>query len=51
MKWQGYKHVSNMGGGYLAWLENGFPIKKPEDELPIKKPEEELPIEEAEEEL
>ncbi|KAF3440310.1 hypothetical protein FNV43_RR18594 [Rhamnella rubrinervis] len=45
----GYKHVSNMGGGYLAWVENGFPNKKTEDELPIKKPEE--PIKEPEDEL
>lgn len=32
-KWQGFKDVRNMGGGYLAWLENRFSIKKPEDEL------------------
>ena len=30
---QGFKKVSNMGGGYLAWMENGFPIKIEE---PIK---------------
>ncbi|XP_015889749.3 thiosulfate sulfurtransferase 18 isoform X1 [Ziziphus jujuba] len=29
----GFKDVRNMGGGYLAWLENRFSIKKPEDEL------------------
>ncbi|GAV71814.1 Rhodanese domain-containing protein, partial [Cephalotus follicularis] len=23
----GYKHVYNMGGGYLSWVENGFPVK------------------------
>lgn len=60
MKWQGYKHVSDMGGGYLSWVENGFPIQKPEDELtnkkledehPIKKPENELPIKKPVDEL
>ena len=30
---QGFKNVSNMGGGYLAWMEDGFPIKIEE---PIK---------------
>ncbi|PON53455.1 Rhodanese-like domain containing protein [Parasponia andersonii] len=29
----GFKHVSNMGGGYLAWVESGFPIEKPKEEL------------------
>ncbi|KAH0770981.1 hypothetical protein KY290_014962 [Solanum tuberosum] len=28
-----FKHVSNMGGGYLAWVENGFAVNKPQDEL------------------
>ncbi|XP_011624209.1 thiosulfate sulfurtransferase 18 isoform X1 [Amborella trichopoda] len=23
----GFKHVRNMGGGYLAWVENGFQVK------------------------
>ncbi|CAH1437182.1 unnamed protein product [Lactuca virosa] len=22
----GFKHVYNMGGGYLAWVENGLPV-------------------------
>ncbi|KAL9148525.1 hypothetical protein ABFS82_12G046900 [Erythranthe guttata] len=25
----GFKHVLNMGGGYTAWIENGFSFKKP----------------------
>ncbi|KAH6797066.1 sulfurtransferase 18 [Perilla frutescens var. hirtella] len=25
----GFKHVYNMGGGYLAWLQNGYAVKKP----------------------
>ncbi|KAM4128893.1 hypothetical protein ACJW30_02G202800 [Castanea mollissima] len=29
----GFKHVSNMGGGYLAWVENGFLVQKPDAEL------------------
>ncbi|KAJ7953138.1 Rhodanese-like domain containing protein [Quillaja saponaria] len=31
----GFKDVSNMGGGYIAWVENGFPVQKPQkqDEL------------------
>ncbi|XP_030974819.1 thiosulfate sulfurtransferase 18 isoform X1 [Quercus lobata] len=29
----GFKHVSNMGGGYLAWVENGFLVQKPNAEL------------------
>jgi rhodanese-related sulfurtransferase len=29
----GFKHVSDMGGGYLAWVENGFLVQKPDDEL------------------
>ncbi|CAL1361151.1 unnamed protein product [Linum trigynum] len=24
----GFKHACNMGGGYLAWDKNGFPVKK-----------------------
>ncbi|XP_021815230.1 thiosulfate sulfurtransferase 18 isoform X1 [Prunus avium] len=27
----GFKHVNNMGGGYLAWVEHHFPVTKPED--------------------
>ncbi|KAJ4843309.1 hypothetical protein Tsubulata_030217 [Turnera subulata] len=27
----GFKNVSNMGGGYLAWVETGFPLKKMEE--------------------
>lgn len=30
---QGFKNVKNMAGGYAAWLENGFDVKKPEEEL------------------
>ncbi|KAL0463737.1 UNVERIFIED_CONTAM: protein HIGH ARSENIC CONTENT 1, mitochondrial [Sesamum latifolium] len=30
----GFKHVYNMGGGYIAWTQNGFHVKKPHtDEL------------------
>ncbi|GMY12260.1 thiosulfate sulfurtransferase 18 [Fagus crenata] len=29
----GFKHASNMGGGYLAWVENGFLVQEPDDEL------------------
>ncbi|KAK6258194.1 hypothetical protein SCA6_012668 [Theobroma cacao] len=29
----GFKNVSNMGGGYLAWVGNGFPLKMEE---PVK---------------
>ncbi|XP_024986982.1 rhodanese-like domain-containing protein 17 [Cynara cardunculus var. scolymus] len=25
----GFKHVYNMGGGYLAWVENGLPVVPP----------------------
>nr|XP_028953813.1 uncharacterized protein LOC103426785 [Malus domestica] len=25
----GFKNVSNMGGGYLAWIEHDFPVTKP----------------------
>ncbi|XP_009760406.1 thiosulfate sulfurtransferase 18-like isoform X1 [Nicotiana tabacum] len=28
-----FKHVSNMGGGYQAWVESGFAVNKPQDEL------------------
>ncbi|KAJ0974247.1 hypothetical protein J5N97_016212 [Dioscorea zingiberensis] len=28
----GYKNVKNMGGGYLAWVKNGFTVKKPQEE-------------------
>ncbi|KAL8472449.1 hypothetical protein ACS0TY_028974 [Phlomoides rotata] len=24
-----FKHVLNMGGGYIAWVGNGFEVKKP----------------------
>jgi 3-mercaptopyruvate sulfurtransferase SseA len=23
---QGFKNVKNMGGGYLAWIDHGFPV-------------------------
>ncbi|KAI0493603.1 hypothetical protein KFK09_023722 [Dendrobium nobile] len=29
----GFKNVKNMGGGYIAWLENGLEVKKKVDEL------------------
>ncbi|RXH75003.1 hypothetical protein DVH24_029724 [Malus domestica] len=38
----GFEHVSNMGGGYLAWVKHNFPVTKPED-ADQKKPEDELP--------
>ncbi|XP_042507580.1 thiosulfate sulfurtransferase 18-like [Macadamia integrifolia] len=44
----GFKHVNNMAGGYGAWVENGFGVKKPEEKKPevkkpeVKKPEEQL---------
>uniref|UniRef100_A0A0D9VB28 Rhodanese domain-containing protein n=1 Tax=Leersia perrieri TaxID=77586 RepID=A0A0D9VB28_9ORYZ len=25
----GFKNVKNMGGGYIAWLDKGFPINTP----------------------
>ncbi|MCL7034717.1 hypothetical protein MKW94_005524 [Papaver nudicaule] len=25
-----FKHVSNMGGGYAAWMQNGLAVKKPD---------------------
>ncbi|XP_059623478.1 thiosulfate sulfurtransferase 18-like [Cornus florida] len=25
----GFTHAFNMDGGYVAWVENGFPVKKP----------------------
>ncbi|KAK3151915.1 hypothetical protein QOZ80_2BG0152020 [Eleusine coracana subsp. coracana] len=25
----GFKNVKNMGGGYAAWLQNGFPVHNP----------------------
>ncbi|CAL5366187.1 unnamed protein product [Camellia sinensis] len=27
-----FKNVCNMGGGYLAWVENGFAVTKPSEE-------------------
>ncbi|CAL5324261.1 unnamed protein product [Camellia sinensis] len=27
-----FKNVCNMGGGYLAWVENGFTVTKPSEE-------------------
>ncbi|PSS00471.1 Thiosulfate sulfurtransferase [Actinidia chinensis var. chinensis] len=29
----GFKHVLNMGGGYAAWVENGFGVTKPEEQI------------------
>ncbi|XP_042506760.1 thiosulfate sulfurtransferase 18-like [Macadamia integrifolia] len=25
----GFKNVTNMGGGYSAWVKSGYPVKKP----------------------
>ncbi|XP_057418819.1 thiosulfate sulfurtransferase 18-like [Lotus japonicus] len=37
---EGFKDVSNMGGGYVDWLKNEFPVKaslaKTEYEFPVK---------------
>ena len=30
---QGFKHVSNMGGGYVSWVENELSIKESKQEL------------------
>ncbi|GAB4847547.1 hypothetical protein Ancab_026606 [Ancistrocladus abbreviatus] len=27
-----FKHVKNMGGGYVAWMQNGLPVTEPESE-------------------
>ncbi|XP_062224665.1 uncharacterized protein LOC133923279 [Phragmites australis] len=27
----GFKNVKNMGGGYIAWVDNGFPVHIPDD--------------------
>ncbi|RDY14229.1 Thiosulfate sulfurtransferase 18, partial [Mucuna pruriens] len=39
---EGFEDVSNMGGGYLDWVKNEFPVKAPlelvKDELPPKAP-------------
>lgn len=39
---QGFKDVTNMGGGYLDWVKNQFPVKTPsdlvKDEVPKKVP-------------
>ncbi|XP_068343366.1 thiosulfate sulfurtransferase 18-like isoform X3 [Pyrus communis] len=55
----GFKNVSNMGGGYLAWVEHDFPVtkleyadrKKPEDVVQPKKAEDVDQQKKAEEEL
>lgn len=33
MKWQGFKDVKDIGGGYLAWVQNGLVATKPKEEL------------------
>ncbi|KAJ6413266.1 hypothetical protein OIU84_006125 [Salix udensis] len=38
----GFKDVSNVGGGYLAWTENVFPVKIEKDELMEKELTDEL---------
>ncbi|GLT82633.1 hypothetical protein SLE2022_009920 [Rubroshorea leprosula] len=43
----GFKNVSNMGGGYLAWVGNGFPVKMEEIHVPGKleeKPKQEMKV-------
>ncbi|QCD82081.1 thiosulfate sulfurtransferase 18 [Vigna unguiculata] len=39
---EGFKDVTNMGGGYLDWVKNQFPVKTPsdlvKDEVPKKVP-------------
>ncbi|KAL7255662.1 hypothetical protein ACSBR1_009735 [Camellia fascicularis] len=30
-----FKNVCNMGGGYLAWVENGFAVTKPSEEKKV----------------
>ncbi|XP_047168442.1 thiosulfate sulfurtransferase 18 [Vigna umbellata] len=39
---EGFKDVRNMGGGYLDWVKNQFPLKIPlnlvKDEVPLKAP-------------
>ncbi|CAJ1942335.1 unnamed protein product [Sphenostylis stenocarpa] len=39
---EGFKDVSNMGGGYLAWVKNEFAVKTlldlVKDEVPVKAP-------------
>ncbi|XVF59789.1 hypothetical protein PTKIN_Ptkin07bG0304200 [Pterospermum kingtungense] len=32
----GFKNVSDMGGGYLAWLKNGLPIKEEEPIIKVQ---------------
>ncbi|CAL5366189.1 unnamed protein product [Camellia sinensis] len=32
---QDFKNVCNMGGGYLAWVENGFAVTKPSEEKKV----------------
>uniref|UniRef100_A0A1D1YSW6 Rhodanese-like domain-containing protein 19, mitochondrial n=1 Tax=Anthurium amnicola TaxID=1678845 RepID=A0A1D1YSW6_9ARAE len=29
----GFNHVKNMGGGFAAWTENGFAVRKPQSAL------------------
>ncbi|GAA0150978.1 transferase [Lithospermum erythrorhizon] len=29
----GFKNVCNLGGGYIDWVEQGFVVKRPKDEL------------------
>lgn len=31
--WQGFEHVTNMEGGYSAWVDSGFAGDKPAEEL------------------
>ncbi|KAM7261266.1 hypothetical protein ACFE04_026741 [Oxalis oulophora] len=41
----GFKVVNNMGGGYLAWVQTGFPIKTVLKPQPEAKPNQELNVE------
>ena len=31
----GFKHLKDLGGGHLAWLENGLPVAKPKGDLKV----------------
>ncbi|KAJ3706332.1 hypothetical protein LUZ61_010037 [Rhynchospora tenuis] len=29
----GFKSIKNMGGGYIAWVANGFAVKQPQESI------------------
>lgn len=33
LNWQGFKNVNDMGGGYVDWVRNKFPVNTPKEEL------------------